>query len=112
MDTMSTTPVTIGRIVIYRSRTGNYDVPAIVTATISTLYPPNVEKGFIEDLDDDMHVHLSCFTPGQPGRRHDAPDFKREDGVIAENTGGIYQEWNVAYDPEGAPGSWRWPERA
>ena len=34
---------TIGRIVIFRSRTGDYDVPAIIAGTQDTLNPKNVE---------------------------------------------------------------------
>lgn len=106
---------TIGRIVIYRSRTGNYDVPAVVTATHDTLFRPNVEAGYIPDLSSDEHVHLAVFTPGAPGKRADATDFLTESPHgRSENAGGVYQEWDIALATNPAspePGSWRWPER-
>jgi hypothetical protein len=55
---------TIGRIVIYRSETGNYSLPAIVTATQETLWQEGVERGDVEELDSPEHVHLHVFTPG------------------------------------------------
>lgn len=60
---------TIGRIVVYRSRTGGYDVPAIITATRDTLNRKVVQAGYVPDLTDDEHVHLTVFTPGMPGLR-------------------------------------------
>ncbi|RKQ90482.1 hypothetical protein C8N24_0287 [Solirubrobacter pauli] len=35
---------TLGSTVIYRSKTGNYDLAAIVTATADTLWPEGVER--------------------------------------------------------------------
>lgn len=103
---------TIGRVVIYRSRTGDYIVPAIVTATLDTLHRPNVEAGYIADLSSDEHVHLTVFTPGKPGKRAEAADFLTESPHgRAENVGGLYQEWDIAYDENDAPGTWHWPER-
>lgn len=115
----------IGRIVIFRSRTGGYDVPAIITATTETLAPAGVDAFFASEgkrgvppLTDEAHVHLTVFTPGLPGQRANADDFlvKSQYGV-GENVAGCYQEWDVPRndlvdDPEGgdvAPGSWRWP---
>lgn len=114
---------TIGRIVIYRSRTGAYDVPAVVTCTPETLNPAGVElyeqsdgsKG-VPPLSADAHVHLTVFTPGLEGQRGNAEDFESPPttGKIAES-GGTYQEWDVPYWPEQdaapAAGTWRWPER-
>jgi hypothetical protein len=119
---------TIGRIVIYRSRTGDYDVPAIVTATVDTLNPKGVELGHVPALTDDTHVHLTVLTPGTPGMRRDAADFKEESRYPrSENVAGCYQEWDIApaapvegkgfiesqATPAGepGPGTWRWPER-
>lgn len=114
---------TIGRIVWYRSRTGKYTVPAIVAATRETLYRPNVEAGFIDDLAENQ-VHLTVFTPGQPGRRPGAVDFvDGSDKPISPNVGGIYQEWSVDFweptfpnepwDDEDQPaGTWTWPRRS
>ena len=111
---------TIGRIVWYRSRTGNYTVPAIITATKSTLWQPGVDQGHVPALDDELHVHLTVFTPGKPGLRGKAEDFvARADAPVSENVAGCYQEWNVpfsiSHDPAGphdpAPGCWTWPTR-
>lgn len=94
---------TIGRIVLYRSRTGTYTVPAMITATTATLAPKGVElhaatngeKG-VPPLSGDLHVHLAVFTPGIPGMRVGAADFvAREDTPISENVAGVYQEWDV-----------------
>lgn len=107
---------TIGRIVHYRSRTGRYTVPAIVTATVDTLFRPAVEGGHIPDLSSPMHVHLTVFTPGTPGER--LPDT--DPTINAANLGGSYQEWDVPFDastgfrpPEDpqAAGTWAWPPR-
>lgn len=103
---------TIGRIVIYRSRTGDYDVPAIVTATTDTLNPKGVELGHIPALASENHVHLTCFTAGKPGMRRGAEDFLVEsEHPRSENQGGTYAEWCIPFDPNRGPGSWRWPER-
>jgi hypothetical protein len=101
---------TLGRIVIYRSRTGDYDVPAIVTATVDTLNAKGVELGHVPALMAAHHVHLTVFTPGKPGMRRDAADFKVEsEHGRGENVSGCYQEWDI---PEAnaldiAPGTWR-----
>lgn len=109
---------TIGRIVIYRSRTGDYDVPAIVTATKDTLNPKGVEAGHVPPLTGYNAVHLTVFTPGQPGLRAGAEDFKVEsEHGRSENIAGCYQEWDIPQaeeldvDETPAPGTWRWPER-
>lgn len=119
---------TLGRVVIYRSRTGNYDVPAMVTCTPETLAPVGLElwhssggeKGVPPITEDQRdRVHLAVFTPGIPGMRVTADDFvgERKDAPISENVAGTYQEWDVPYDSGGAtpdtplPGTWRWPTR-
>lgn len=119
---------TLGRIVIYRSRTGAYSVPAIINCTTDSLNPVGVEKGHIPDLESEEHVHLTVFTPGKPGLRVGADDFKvQSKEPVSENVAGCYQEWNIPHDendptpppaaveqeapPEQAPGTWRWPER-
>jgi len=87
---------TIGRIVIYRSRTGAYSVPAVITATVDTLAPAGVAAGNVPDLTSENHVHLTVLTPGAPGLRGRAEDFiARPDATISENQGGTYQEWDV-----------------
>lgn len=125
----------LGRIVHYRSRTGDYTLAAIVAATQADLYRPNVEAGFIPDLDSDMHVHLVCFTPGLPGAGQDpskafaAPFQETDEELIrrikqAEEAGteaplpislpasGTLQEWNIPYANPPEPGTWRWPPRS
>lgn len=110
---MSTQQPTIGRIVIYRSRTGRYDVPAIVTAVESTLNPEGVAAGHVPALTSPTHVHLTVFTPGRPGMRGEATDFESESAHgRSENVAGCYQEWDIAFDQAGAAGTWRWPERS
>lgn len=84
---------TIGRIVIYRSKTGNYSCPAIITATHETLWPEGVERGDVPALSSSEHVHLHVFTPGAQE---------------------AYPEFDVPFDStedygEPAPGSWSWP---
>lgn len=121
----------IGRIVIYRSRTGSYDVPAMVTATEETLNPAGVkvfeESGGSRGVPplDPGCVHLTVFTPGRPGLRGSADDFEVEPEYgVSENVAGCYQEWNIpecvlppadkivaGERAEPAAGSWRWPER-
>lgn len=106
---------TIGRVVIYRSRTGEYDVPAIVTATRDTLNAAGVEAGHVPALSSPQHVHLTVLTPGKPGLREEAGDFRVESPHgRSENVAGTYQEWDIGYCPDGSdpvPGSWRWPVR-
>ena len=112
METTTPDP-TIGRIVTYRSRTGDYDVPAIVAATQSSLHRPNVDAGHIPDLSGPHHVHLVVFSPGPAGQRAEATDFKAESPHgRSENQGGTYTEWDIAETASDAlpePGTWRWP---
>lgn len=111
------TGLTIGRIVLYRSRTGKYTCPAMVTATVDTLFRPNVEAGYIADLTSINNVHLTVFTPGAPGKRATAEDFEaRVNAPISENVSGTYQEWDVPHgelDAEGnlPAGTWAFPQR-
>lgn len=110
----------ICRIVEYRSRTGNYTVPALITCTVDTLASKGVEvyeetngdQG-VPPLSSEEHVHLAVFTPGIPGMRVSADDFvgERKDEPISENVAGTYQEWDVPYSSDLAPGTWKWPER-
>lgn len=100
---------TIGRIVIYRSRTGNYDVPAIITATDDRM---GVELGHVPPLTGYNAVHLTVFTPGKQGTA-------REGNEVNPTIGGgsSYQEFDIPQSEEldidetPAPGTWRWPER-
>jgi hypothetical protein len=116
---------TICRTVVYRSRTGNYSVPAIITATVATLAPVGLERYAatggqegVPPLTSETHVHLCVMTPGIPGLRVEAQDFEVEGVRRAENVGGVYQEWDVPFDAdftslhlndEQKPGTWRAP---
>lgn len=108
---------TIGRIVIYRSRTG-YTCPAIITATRETLIHANVVKGYISDLSEASNVHLTVFTPGKPGSgpRKYGWWWRRRQGA-QRNTSGLYQEWDVPKSKrlngsgEQEPRTWKWPDR-
>jgi hypothetical protein len=106
---------TIGRVVVYRSRTGDYDVPAVISATQDTLFRPAVDARVMPDLESPAHVHLTVFTPGPQGKRHRAENLSpaqyEEQIGRSENQGGSYQEWQVPYDADGAAGTWRYPDR-
>lgn len=87
---------TPGRDVLYKSKTGNYVLPAKVSVTIDNLYRPGVEAGDLEDLDTPLHVHLKVLNPGPEYVEFNVPHAKE----------------HPDYD-DGAPwppGSWRWPE--
>lgn len=114
----------IGRIVWYRSRTGTYSMPAIVTATIDTLFQPNIDAGHIAGVSGPDCIHLTVFTPGKPGKRVTAEDFVVvSEHPIAENVGGVYQEWDIPFwnptslndatapDSPQPAGTWTWPVR-
>jgi hypothetical protein len=117
-----------GRVVHFRSRTGNYTVPAIVTANQGTLFAPAVEAGNIPDITGANRVHLAVMTPGIPSTgRANAKDFIApipEGRPVGENQGGTYQEWDVEFwkPRDGSPsewgiyqeqpaGTWTWPPR-
>lgn len=115
---------TIGRVVWYRSRTGAYTVPAMITCTTETLYEPAVEMGYIPALSSPTHVHLTVLSPGVPELGANSPDWGRElddpraahlqaarhrpPGAESFNLAGTYQEWDVRFfDPRGLPVSCR-----
>jgi len=107
---------TIGRIIIYRSRTGDYDCAAIISATRATLNVKNVEAGYIPNITDETNVHLTVFSAGKPGQGRTIANAEGDFLVKSEhgysvNTSGTYQEWDVAFDPDGGPCTWRWPDR-
>jgi|AntDeeMinimDraft_6_1070357.scaffolds.fasta_scaffold09737_2 hypothetical protein len=102
-----------GRIVWYTSRTGNYFLPAMVIVTRANLHRPGVEAGHVPDITADDRCHLWVFSPGPAGLRAAATDFKSESPHgRQENLGGGYNEFDIGYDPDGAPGTWRWPDRS
>lgn len=110
----------LGQMVIYRSRTGTYDVPAVVTCTVESINPKGVAAGGVPMLTGLRNVHLSVLTPGIPGKRIPATDFLVESPHgRAENVGGVYQEWDIRpadeVDPgferrQPPPGTWRWSQ--
>lgn len=105
----------LGDLVIYRSRTGDYSLAAIVTATVHSINPVGVERGQVPPLSTDAHVHLAVFTPGLPpvatpqsthvvidperplGKRMLPPDTELEDGKFLALTalGGTYAEFDI-----------------
>ena len=97
-DALPPVPPTLTRAVLYRSRTGQYTVPAVVTCTSRSLNPAGVESGNLPPLSSDSHVHLTVFTPGKPGLRADAADFVvTNQQPISENVSGCYQEWDIPF---------------
>lgn len=105
--------ISIGCVVIYRTSIGDYDMPAIVTATKDTL--KGVELGYVPDLSSGDHVHLIVFSPVL-GTQHGSANVL---AVRGENVSGCYQEWNIPRWEAGRageqrasskpwPGSWRW----
>lgn len=65
----------VGQVVLYRSRTGRYTLPAIVTATASSIDHVGVAMGNVPPLTGRWHVHLQVFTPGPSGgyQEHNVP---------------------------------------
>lgn len=105
----------LAKSVIYRSRTGDYDCAAIIAATRSSLNIKNVEKGFLPPISVETNVHLIVFSAGRTGQGRTIMDAEKDFLVKSEhgvsvNIGGTYQEWDIPYDPDGGPGTWRWPE--
>lgn len=56
----------LGQTVLYRSRTGDYTMAAIVIANTRSINPLGVERGQVPPLTDDSHVHLTVLSPGLP----------------------------------------------
>lgn len=111
----------ICRMIEYRSRTGNYSVPAVINCCVDSIYQPGVEHGFVPPLSGNDNVHLTVFSPGRPGMRMDTgsdnPAEFAENFVVkskypvSENVSGCYQEWDIPFDMGRSPGTWTWPER-
>jgi hypothetical protein len=117
--------LTPGRIVHYQTdgRNGlNYYLPAMITVTRDS-HPGDYPDGSSNPLpvpSSDTHVHLTVLTPGGFLSKLVGPkgglvpveasqEFKNAATFVPGS--GTYVEWDVPYDPEGSPCSWRWPER-
>lgn len=77
----------LGQIVVYRARTREYVLPAIVTANVETLDRRGVIRGHVPDITGEDHVHLNVQTCGEQ---------------LA------YQEHDVPYSRDPIPGTWAW----
>lgn len=117
--------IRLGRVVWYRSKTGTYTCPATITATVDSLYQPNVEAGHLLPLSGDTYVHLTVDTPGLQGHvsaatAQEHPELVKPDR-LSTPAGGTYQEFNI---PQWVPdasnvdlfehsdqpaGTWMWP---
>lgn len=114
----SPTKPSIGRVVVYRSRTGNYSVPAIINCAVDSIYQPGVEHGFVPPITGKDNVHLTVFSPGRAGMRVDQEQTPGAENFVnpskypvSENVSGCYQEWDIEYDEDGGAGTWMWPAR-
>lgn len=84
-----------GRIIKYRGKYGDQNMyTAIVTLDLANLNPKGVERGEVDPIDSDMHVHLQVFSPNRNAQNfaeHNVPfGIPGEDGMIP-------------------PGTWAWP---
>lgn len=77
----------VGAVILYRSRTREYVLPAIVTATVDSLDRRGVVRGDVPDITGEEHVHLNVMSCG--------PSL-------------CYQEFDIPYSREPAPGTWGW----
>lgn len=104
---------TVGRIVHYRSKTGNYTLPAMITATHETLWPEGVALGEVPALSSEAHVHLQVFTPGiaESYPEHDVPFYPGPRSDVGHFAAAIAGVSPPDGPPEQPAGSWRWPER-
>ena len=121
--------IRLGERVVYRSRTGDYSLTGIVTATVDTINPIGVERGQVPPLTANDRVHLAIFTPGLPpvdmppvtrtivdptkplGSRvrpftYDPgiPELTPDEFIAIQALGGTYQEFDVP--------TWRDPRMA
>lgn len=88
---------TPGRDVYYKSKTGNYVLPAKVVVTQDNLFHEGVLKGDIPSLDSPVHVHLRVSSPGE--------DYVEENCPHAA----LHPDYHPSDNPFPA-GSWSWPE--
>lgn len=88
---------TPGRDVLYKSKTGNYVLPAKVVVTLDNLFSEGVKKGDIPGLDTPVHVHLKVFSPGEDYVEENCPHSSE------------HPDYDARANPFPA-GSWCWPE--
>lgn len=92
----------LGEVVVYRSKTGGYDLAAIITGTSESLSPAGVEAGEVRPVSSTSHVHLQVFTPGK-ARHYQEFDVPMDDlGATAD---AVLLESGVLPEPQ--PGHWR-----
>lgn len=104
-------PRLLGQTVLFRSRTGAWTAPAVVTATQESLNRDNVTAGHVPDLTDPLNVHLTVLTPGIQGHVSDRTAAEHPELVADDRpnkpAGGSFQEWDVAqWLPESPPEEW------
>lgn len=120
-------PHLLGHTVWFRSRTGRWTAPAIITATHGSLYQPNVDAGHLPPLgDEDDRVHLTVLTPGRQGHVSDETRDTHPELVADDRpnkpAGGSFQEWDIPLWTPGPDvdlavfeyvdqpaGTWMWP---
>lgn len=108
-DDDTTRPPRLGATVLYRSRTGTYTMPALISATTASLYQPNVDAGHVAPLSSDTNVHLGVITCGIPG--HVSARTLDQHPELADTdrpnmpAGGTFAEWDIPFwDPRTATG--------
>jgi hypothetical protein len=108
-------PPKLGQFVNYRSRTGRFTVPAVVSAISSSLDPQGVQlwrdsggQAGVPPLSSSTNVHLVVFTPEIPRMGTSTADFvgARANAPVGGNVSGCFQEWDVPYDSAGSAGTW------
>ena len=117
----------LGERVIYRSRTGDYSLAGVITATRGSINLLGVERGHVPPITEAHRVHLIVFTPGLPpvdtppvtrtivdtarplGERvrqfsyeGGLPELSPTEFVACQAWGGSYQEFDIPLwcDPE------------
>ena len=95
---------TIGRIVHYRSQTGDYTLPATITATIDSLEPAGLKRMPELALSGPWHVHLIAFSPGPATtiRELNVP-------LWVPGPAGAFDGEATQTLPGQVPGTWAWP---
>lgn len=114
----------MGRIVWYRSRTGDYACAALITATKDgPVCQRNIDEGYMVGFTSATHVHLDVRSPGIPGKQRTSDfteGFKDQTGIKMPASSGGYAEFDVPFWHPGKdkwefdeqpPRTWTWPPR-